>query len=94
MDNWFHQDHHGRRDRNQLYSDQTICTFLMLKGNFSLTLCDAVNTQGRAGALEEDVRVPSSFVGRDGDISVQAVDDGQNQSANIQRSGRGSDGVC
>ncbi|WP_445423395.1 transposase [Aeromonas veronii] len=31
-------DHHGRRGRSQLYTDQTICTFLMLKGIFSLTL--------------------------------------------------------
>jgi hypothetical protein len=38
MSNWFHHDHHGRRGRSQLYTDQTICTFLMLKGIFSLTL--------------------------------------------------------
>ncbi|WP_241519202.1 transposase, partial [Aeromonas salmonicida] len=37
MDNWFHQDHHGKRGRSQLYTDQSICTFLMLKGIFSLT---------------------------------------------------------
>lgn len=37
MNNWFHHDHHGRRGRNQLYTDQTICTFLMLKGIFSLS---------------------------------------------------------
>ena len=41
MDNWFHLDHHGRRGRSQLYTDQTICTFLMLKGIFNLTLCAA-----------------------------------------------------
>lgn len=38
MNNWFHHDHHGRRGRSQLYTDQTICTFLMLKGIFNLTL--------------------------------------------------------
>ncbi len=38
MCNWFHHDHHGRRGRRQLYSDQTICTLLMLKVMFSLTL--------------------------------------------------------
>ena len=32
MNNWFHHDHHGRRGRSQLYTDQTICIFLMLKG--------------------------------------------------------------
>jgi len=44
--------------------------------------------------LEEDVGISPALTGRDGDVSVQAVDGGQNQSANIQRSGRGSDGVC
>lgn len=38
LDNWFHQDHYGRRGRSQRYTDQTICTFLMLKGILSLTL--------------------------------------------------------
>ncbi|CAJ1781948.1 IS5 family transposase ISAs4 [Aeromonas salmonicida] len=38
MNNWFHYDHHGRRGRSQLYTDQTISTFLMLRGIFSLTL--------------------------------------------------------
>ncbi len=38
MDNCFHHDHHGRRGRSQLYTDETICTFLMLKGIFNLTL--------------------------------------------------------
>ncbi|TNI24289.1 IS5/IS1182 family transposase, partial [Aeromonas salmonicida] len=42
MDNWFHQDHHGKRGRSQLYTDQSICTFLMLKGIFSLTLRSAL----------------------------------------------------
>ncbi len=37
MNNWFHHDHHGRRGRIPLYSDQTIAT-LLLKGIFSLTL--------------------------------------------------------
>lgn len=31
---------------------------------------------------------------RDGDVSVQAIAGGENQSAKIQRSGRGSDDVC
>ena len=38
MNNCFHHGHHGRRGRSQLYTDQTICTFLMLKGIFNLTL--------------------------------------------------------
>ncbi len=38
IDNWFHQDHYGRRGRSQRYTDQTICTFLILKGILSLTL--------------------------------------------------------
>ena len=38
MDNCFHHDHHGRRGRGQLYTDQTISTFLILKGIFNLTL--------------------------------------------------------
>lgn len=50
--------------------------------------------QGGAGALEDDVGISPALAGRDCDVSVQAVDDGQNQSANIQRSGRGGDGVC
>ncbi|WP_429181093.1 hypothetical protein [Aeromonas salmonicida] len=29
MNNWFHDDHHGRRGRSRLYTDQSICTFLM-----------------------------------------------------------------
>ena len=35
MNNWFH---HGRRGRSRLYTDQTVRTFLMLKGIFNLTL--------------------------------------------------------
>lgn len=52
MDNWFH---HGRRGRNQLYTDQTIFTFLMLKGIFSLTL---QATQGLLDSLFELINVP------------------------------------
>ena len=48
IDNWFHQDHYGRRGRSQRYTDLTICTFLMLKGILSLTLRA---TQGRLDAL-------------------------------------------
>ncbi|WP_421224188.1 IS110 family transposase [Aeromonas enteropelogenes] len=50
MSNWFHHDHHGRRGRCQLYTDQTICTFLMLKGIFNLTLRA---TQGLLDSLFE-----------------------------------------
>ena len=35
MNHWFHHEHHGKRGRNRLYTDQTIFTFLMLKGIFS-----------------------------------------------------------
>ena len=52
MSNWFHHDHHGRRGRCQLYTDQTICTFLMLKGIFNLTLRA---TQGLLDSLFEAV---------------------------------------
>ena len=55
MDNWFHQDHHGRRGRSQLYTDQTICTFLMLKGIFNLSLRA---TQGLLDSLFELMNVP------------------------------------
>ncbi len=55
MDNWFHHDHHGRRGRNQLYTDQTICTFLMLKGIFNLTLRA---TQGLLDSLLELMNIP------------------------------------
>ena len=55
MRNWFHQDHHGRRGRSPLYTDQTICTFLMLKGIFSLTLRA---TQGLLDSLFELMNVP------------------------------------
>lgn len=40
--------------------------------------CDA---QGRASGLEEDIGVSPSLAGRDGDVSVQAVVGGENQSA-------------
>ncbi|MGL6014557.1 MAG: IS5 family transposase [Selenomonadaceae bacterium] len=55
MNNWFHHDHHGRRDRSQLYTDQTISPFLMLKGMFSLTLRA---TQGLLDSLFELMNVP------------------------------------
>ncbi|MNN04917.1 hypothetical protein D3C81_1176580 [compost metagenome] len=55
MDNRFHHDHHGRRGRSQLYTDQTICTFLMLKGIFNLTLRA---TQGLLDSLFELMNVP------------------------------------
>ncbi|MEH8161459.1 IS5 family transposase [Aeromonas veronii] len=55
MDNWFHHDHHGRRGRSQLYTDQTISTFLMLKGIFSLSLRA---TQGLLDSLFELMNVP------------------------------------
>ncbi len=56
MSNWFHHDHHGRRGRSPLYTDQTICTFLMLKGIFNLTLRA---TQGLLDSLFELMNVPS-----------------------------------
>nr|WP_139709061.1 IS5 family transposase [Aeromonas allosaccharophila] len=55
MNNWFYHDHHGRRGRSQLYTDQTICTFLMLKGIFNLTLRA---TQGLLDSLFELRNVP------------------------------------
>ena len=55
MKNWFHQDLHGRRGRSQLYTDQTICTFLMLKGVFNLSLRA---TQGLLYSLFELMNVP------------------------------------
>lgn len=55
MNNWFHHGHHGCRGRSQLYTDQTICTFLMLKGIFSLTLRA---TQGLIDSLFELMNVP------------------------------------
>ncbi|MGL5490591.1 MAG: transposase, partial [Shewanella sp.] len=51
MNNWFH---HGR-GRSQLYTDQTICTVLMLKGIFNLTLRA---TQGLLDSLFELMNVP------------------------------------
>ncbi len=53
--NWFHQEHHGRRGRRSLYTDQTICTFLMLKGIFNLSLRA---TQGLLDSLFELMNVP------------------------------------
>ncbi len=55
MNNWFHHDHHGRRGSSQLYTDQTICTFLMLKGICNLTLRA---TQGLLDSLFELMNVP------------------------------------
>jgi hypothetical protein len=55
MSNWFHHDHHGRRGRSQLYTDQTISTFLMLKGIFNLTLRA---TQGLLDSMFELMNVP------------------------------------
>ena len=55
MNNWFHHDHHGRRCRSQLYTDQTISTFLMLKGIFNLTLRA---TQGLLDSLSELMNLP------------------------------------
>jgi hypothetical protein len=55
MNNWFHHDYHGRRGRSQLYTDQAIATFLMLKGIFSLTLRV---TQGLLDSLFELINVP------------------------------------
>ncbi|MGY3892703.1 IS5 family transposase, partial [Aeromonas enterica] len=53
--NWFHQEHHGRRGRSSLYTDQTICTFLMLKGIFNLS---QRATQGLLDSLFELMNVP------------------------------------
>ena len=55
MNNWFHQSHYARRGRSQLDTDQTICTFLMLKGIFSLTLRA---TQGLLDFLLQLMNVP------------------------------------
>ncbi len=55
MSNWFHQDHHERRGRSQLYIDQVICTFLRLKWIFNLTLRA---TQGLLDSLFELMNVP------------------------------------
>ena len=41
----------------------------------------AGDAQGRAGALEEDIGVSPSLAGGNGDVSVQAVAGGENQSA-------------
>lgn len=55
MNHWLHHYHHGKRCCNQLYTDHTICTFLMLKGIFSLTL---QATQGLLDSLFELMNVP------------------------------------
>ncbi|CAJ1865833.1 hypothetical protein OPFLODJI_03084 [Aeromonas hydrophila] len=56
MSNWFRYDLHVRRDRSPLYTDQTICTFLILKGIFNLTLRA---TQELLDSLFELINVPS-----------------------------------
>jgi len=38
MKDCFHYNHHGRRGRSHLYTDKTICTFLMLKGMLSRSM--------------------------------------------------------
>ena len=63
-------------------------------GLISLPAGRAGDAKGRAGALEEDIGVSPSLVGRNCDVAVQTVDSVQNQSARIQLSGRRSDGVC
>lgn len=55
MNNWFHQEHHGRPGRSPRFTDQTICTFLMLKGIFSLSLRA---TQGLLDSLFTLMNVP------------------------------------
>lgn len=41
----------------------------------------AGDAQGRADSLKEDVGVSPSLADRDGNVALQAVDDGKNQSA-------------
>ena len=55
VSNWFHDEHHGRRGRSPLYTDQAICTALILKGIFKLPL-RAV--QGLLDSLFELMNVP------------------------------------
>ena len=55
VNNWFHDTHHGQRGRSQLYTDQAICTTLMLKGIFNLSLRA---TQGLLDSLFELMNVP------------------------------------
>ncbi len=55
MRNWFQHDHHGRQGLSQRYTDQTICTFLMLKRIFNITLR---TTQGLLDSLFELRNVP------------------------------------
>ncbi len=55
MDNWCYHGHHGGRGSSQLYTDQTICIFLMFKGIFNLTL-RAI--QGLLDSLFELMNVP------------------------------------
>ena len=55
MKNWFHNDHHGWRCCSPLYTDQTICTVLMFKGIFNLTLRAS---QGLLDSLFELMNMP------------------------------------
>lgn len=55
MKHRFHQDHHGRRCCSPLYTNQTICTFLILKGIFNLSLRA---TQRLLDSLFELMNVP------------------------------------
>lgn len=52
------------------------------------------DAKGRADAQEEGLEVSPSFTGEGGNVSIQAVAGGQNQSAKIPRSSRRRDGVC
>ncbi|PTT49923.1 hypothetical protein DBR19_14785 [Aeromonas sp. HMWF014] len=54
MNNGFHHDHRRRRGCRQLYTDRTICTFLILKGILSPTLRAA---QGLFGSLPQLINV-------------------------------------
>lgn len=54
MNNGFHHDHRRRRGCRQLYTDRTICTFLILKGILSPTLRAA---QGLFGSLPQLMNV-------------------------------------
>lgn len=55
INNWLHPEHHGRRGRSLRNTDQSICTFLMLKGIFSLSLRA---TQGLLDSLFSLMKVP------------------------------------
>lgn len=55
VSNWFHDEHHGRRGRSPLYTDQAICTALILKGIFKRPLRVV---QGLLDSLFELMNVP------------------------------------